>query len=303
MENWKKPPLVMAGLVLGLAALGNLLGGYLPPLRWLLGGLAFCLYLLLIIGMIRHPEDVKQQLHQPLVASVFPTFFMSGMVFATYLQQLLGLDFLARAIWWLSLLGNSGLIVFFFWNFTWRFCWEFVFPSWSVLYVGIAVAGLTASVTEVYSIGQFIFWYGLIATVCVLPLMAVRAYRIGLPEATRPNISTFCAPASLLLASYLNTFPISMDTVLVWLLLVASQILYLFVLLQFPKLLDRPFNPGFSAFTFPFVISATSLKLALSYLGISSIWQFLVWFEVGVATCLVLYVLTQYLRFLKQNQS
>lgn len=30
MKNWEKPPLVMAGLVLGLLALGNLLEGYGP---------------------------------------------------------------------------------------------------------------------------------------------------------------------------------------------------------------------------------------------------------------------------------
>lgn len=59
-------------------------------------------------------------------------------------------------------------------------------------------------------------------------------------------------------------------------LLVVSQILYAFVAYQLPKLLKRTFNPGFSAFTFPFVISATSLKLAFAYLELTSIWKVLI---------------------------
>lgn len=301
MENWKNPPLVMSGLVLGLAALGNLLGAYWLPFRFVLGSIALLLYLILIFGMIRHPKEVKKQLYQPLVASVFPTFFMSGMLFATYLQQLLGLDFLARALWWLSFLGNGGLILFFFWNFTWHFRWEFVFPSWSVLYVGIAVSGLTASVSGAYEIGQFVFWYGLVATIVVLPFMAIRAYRIGLPEAIKPNISTFCAPVSLLLASYINTFPQQIDFRVVWILLLVSQMLYVFVLCQVPNLLRRPFNPGFSAFTFPFVISATSLKLSVTTLKLPFPYLFGVGVETGVATLLVCYVFWQYLLYLRQK--
>lgn len=37
MKNWEKPPLVMAGLVLGLLALGNLLEGYGTYFRYCLG--------------------------------------------------------------------------------------------------------------------------------------------------------------------------------------------------------------------------------------------------------------------------
>ncbi len=111
----------MAGLVLGLFALGNLLGGYWLPLRWILGFLAFSLYVLLIAGILHHQKEAKEQLQQPLVASVFPTFFMSGMLLSTYLQQLLDWTLLASGLWCLAFLGNVGLIVYFFLRFTWRF--------------------------------------------------------------------------------------------------------------------------------------------------------------------------------------
>lgn len=94
--------------------------------------------------------------------------------------------------------------------------------------------------------------------------MATKAYRIGLADAAMPNISTFCAPLSLLSASYLAAFSKPQEGMVLF-LLISSQVLYAFVVLQLPRLLNRPFNPGFSAFTFPFVISATSLKMALTF--------------------------------------
>lgn len=64
----------MSGLSLGLFALGNLLELYHPALRYLLGIAAIFIYLLLIIGILRNLPQAKEQLQQPLVASVFPTF-------------------------------------------------------------------------------------------------------------------------------------------------------------------------------------------------------------------------------------
>lgn len=128
--------------------------------------------------------------------------------------------------------------------------------------------------------------------------MATKAYRIGLAEAATSNISTFCAPLSLLSASYLAAFSKPQEGMVLF-LLISSQVLYAFVVLQLPRLLNRPFNPGFSAFTFPFVISATSLKMALTFLGWTDwIWQGLLFAEVVLATALVSYVYGAYLNFL-----
>lgn len=70
-----------------------------------------------------------------------------------------------------------------------------------------------------------------------------------------------------------------------------------------PKLLKRPFTPGFSAFTFPYVISATSLKMALSFLGIKGLVSLLVYAELAIALVLVTYVLVLYIRFLQSQKT
>lgn len=49
-----------------------------------------------------------------------------------------------------------------------------LFPSWSVLYVGIGVASLTAPISGQFTIGKIVFWYGFIATLVLLPFLFIR---------------------------------------------------------------------------------------------------------------------------------
>lgn len=74
-------------------------------------------------------------------------------------------------------------------------------------------------------------------------------------------------------------------------------------MLQLPVLLKREFNPGFSAFTFPFAISATALHSAGSYLHLQQpLFQLLVKLEELLASILVLFILYSYLRFLSKQE-
>ncbi|EAO73203.1 exfoliative toxin A, partial [Streptococcus agalactiae CJB111] len=59
--------------------------------------------------------------------------------------------------------------------------------------------------------------------------------------------------------------------------------------------------PGFSAFTFPLVISATSLKLSIQHLSLSVDIQGLVHFEIGTTTLIVMIVMVRYIFFLRRT--
>ena len=175
MKIFRNPPLVMSGLTLGLFALGNLLKLYHPSLRHLLSIIALLLYLFLILSILKNLSQALEQIKHPLIASIFPTFFMSGMLLAGYIQTFPFLEdwvtLISLTIWWLAFLGNAGLIAYFTIKFVIPFHWEHVFPSWSVLYVGIAVATLTAPISGQYVLGQIIFWTCLLLTLLILPLM------------------------------------------------------------------------------------------------------------------------------------
>ena len=57
-----------------------------------------------------------------------------------------------------------------------------------------------------------------------------------------------------------------------------------------------PFYPSYSAFTFPFVISAVASTKILAITNNNPILSFVVLIEVGIATVLVAYVLLKYFK-------
>ena len=83
----REPLLVQSGLVLGLLAIGNLVGSWSQILRYFFAGLAVLFFIHLIFGMVSYRKLVKNQLRDPLIASVFPTFFMQGMLISSYLAS------------------------------------------------------------------------------------------------------------------------------------------------------------------------------------------------------------------------
>ncbi|HEO3600476.1 TPA: TDT family transporter, partial [Streptococcus agalactiae] len=240
----------------------------------------------------------------PLIASVFTTFFMAGMILSTYILLFRSLGIwvavLSKGVWWLSFIALIIHMAIFSWKYLRHFSMANLFPSWSVLYVGIGVASLTAPISGQFTIGKIVFWYGFIATLVLLPFLFIKAYKIGLPSAVKPNITTICAPMSLITAGYVNSF-VSPNRGLLLLLIVMAQFLYFFILFQVPKLLIGDFTPGFSAFTFPLVISATSLKLSIQHLSLPVDIQGLVHFEIGTTTLIVMIVMVRYIFFLRRT--
>jgi exfoliative toxin A/B len=144
-----------------------------------------------------------------------------------------------------------------------------------------------------------LFWFGLATYFALLPVVLKRVFVVGeIPEPALPTLVIMCAPASLLLAGYMNAFEIK-SVVMVVFLLILSQLTYVYVLTKLPKLLGLKFYPSYSAFTFPMVITAISIKLTAGYLatfGITSaILSTLVKVQEFLAVALVLYVLVRYM--------
>ncbi|MBJ7540945.1 hypothetical protein JG537_04325 [Streptococcus sp. SL1232] len=98
----------------------------------------------------------------------------------------------------------------------------------------------------------------------LLPVVFLRLYRHGIPEDIQANLATLCAPA-LVLVAYQNAFETVHHPLLLGLVLL-SQVLYFIVLYHVPRILKNGFNPGFSALTFPLIVSATALKGSTSFL-------------------------------------
>jgi len=177
-----------------------------------------------------------------------------------------------------------------------------VLPSYFVVFVGIVTVSVTAPLFDHLALGRFSFWFGLISFFALLPFVVNRVLVLkNLPEPIQPTITIMAAPASLLLAGYLKSFPDR--SVMTMLILACFSLGMLAVVLAFlPRLLKLKFYPSYAAFTFPFAISAVAVKglnAALLKSGYElALLKALTGILEAAAVLIVAYVLMRYLGFL-----
>ena len=290
--NSKRPPILLSGLILGLFGLANLLLNYHSIFFYFLNGLALILWIYLTLALVLSFADYRQDLQKPPLLSSFATYPMASMLLAAYLNKL-GLLWMSQLLWYLALLLHIVLIAIFTWKYVLKAEGLSLTPSWTVLYVGLAMASLTQGVVHQPFLGYLAWFFALLLSLILYPLFykARRAQR--LPDTLKPQWAIYCAPFSLLLGGYIRLAGSDAEGWFVALLLLLSQAFYLLVLCLLPRIFRLGPQLSWSALTFPLVNTAFALKLGLDYLG----WNWLVWLshaEALLAFVIVLYVCFYY---------
>lgn len=296
----KKIPLPISGVMLGFAALGNLLQSYSESIRLVCGIISLILGLLLICKIIIYPSMIKEDMKNPIMAGVSATFPMAIMLLSTYIKPFIGQK--AIYIWYLGIFLHLALIVYFSIEFILKFNIKKIFTTYFIVYVGLAVASVSAPAFEKANIGTLAFWFAFI--LCMLLLMVV-TYRYAkykeIPDPAKPLFCIYTAPVSLCLAGYIQSVQ-TKSLLMITFLAILSFIIYIIVLFKLPKYLKMPFFPSYSAFTFPFVISGIATKMTMTYLtkigyNIEFI-KYVVLLQTIIATALVIYTLCRFILFL-----
>ena len=296
----KRIPLPMAGLILGIFALGNLLAGYSASLRLMIGAVGAVLYILYVARVVVGAAKLTEELKNPVVAGVFATFPMATMLLATYLKPYAG--GVAYAVWLIGVILHAVLIIWFSVNIAAKRDIKTVFTTWFIMYVGIVVASVSGGAFEAKAIAQNAFWFGLAAYVILIPIVCYRVFMVkGIPEPAFATLAVFTAPGGLLLAGYMSAFEIK-STALVLFLTIVPGIFYIYSLIQLPKILKLKFYPSISAITFPTVITAIGFKMTNGYLANSGMsiagLPILIKVMEAVAVFCVIFALVKYVRFL-----
>ena len=292
-------PTPISGLMLALFSLGNLLNPIHPMLRYFFGFIALIILIALVAKLLLYPKMIKEDFSNPVLASVMATFPMSLIVLSTYIVSFTYT--IGFILWALGIFLNILLVILF--TIKHVFPWDIkkVFPSYFVLYVGVVVGSVAAPLYDMQSVGQVLFWYGLIIYGLLIIIVSYRVLFIkNLLEPIKPTLIIYTAPASLLLIGYLSSFA-QVNSYILYPLAVWAGLMVLVGLINLPKLLQTSFYPSWSSFTFPFVISAIALqgfnnRLEVNQVSLLSILQILL---ILWALCIVLFVLVQYVIFLK----
>lgn len=301
----KNIPIPTAGVMLGLAALGNLLAPYSIIVKIICGILSALLGALLFAKIIKYPKLVHADLKgNPVLGSVFATFFMATMQLCTYVAPVLPV--LSKAVWCLAVAAHIILIIWFSKNFVMNLEMKNVFPTHFIAYVGIVVGAVTSPVFNCIQLGIYIFYFGFAAYMLLLLLVTYRYIKMPPQEAAvKPLICIYTAPMSLSLAGYFAVIP-EKSFLMITIMQICAQLLFFFILSLMPKLLRLPFYPSYAAFTFPFVITAIALKQSLAYYAsmgvlLHDFFYCLYVFEAICATCIVVYVTIHYLNFFRKQ--
>lgn len=305
MDLLKKLPIPIAGLILAMFALGNLLQSYSNVVRLCIGGVALILYIIFVLKIVLLNSKLKTVLDNPVPASVLLTITMATILLSSYAKPYS--SGLAAVFWFVGVILHALLIIWFSMKFLPNFSIKKVFPSWYIVYVGIATASVTAGAAGQLKLGQICFWFALISYFILIPVVCYRVFKVKeILEPAKPTFAILSAPGSLALAGYLNTFP-EKNFTFAAVLFGFSLFFYLVVLVNLPKLLKLKFSPGFSGFTFPLVISALSSKLFSGYVtklyGANSVLKLFVNFQEILATLIVLYVFIGYMKFLFSKEN
>ncbi len=303
MKFIKKVPIPLAGVMLGFAALGNLLQSYSEGIRSVCGIVAGVLLVLLILKLVCFPGMIREDMKNPIMASVSGTVPMTIMLLSTYVKPLIGPG--AIAIWYFGIALHICLIIYFTLTFVKSFDLKKVFASWYIVYVGIVVGSITAPAFEKTGIGAGLFWFGLITLIVLLIAVTMRYSKIPVPEPARPLICIYAAPTSLCIAGYVQSVTPKNRSFLIALWVIAT-VLYVFALVKAIGYLKLKFYPSYASFTFPFVISAIASKQTMACCAkMEQPLPFLapiVLIETIIATVFVVYTLIRFLMFLTASE-
>ena len=304
MNIIKKVPVPLCGVMLGFAALGNLLQSYGEGIRLVCGIVAAFLLILVLLKLIMFPKMIKEDMQNPIMASVSGTFPMALMLLSTYVKPFIGPA--AMYIWFFAIGLHIVLIVYFTVKFILKLQLPKVFASYYIVYVGIAVAAVTAPAFEQTGIGAAAFWLGFVTLIILLVLVTVRYVKCPqIPEPAQPLLCIYAAPTSLCIAGYVQSVTPKSRGFLLAMLAVAT-VLYIFSIVKAIGYLKLKFYPSYAAFTFPFVISAIATKQTMACLANMGqpmpVLKYVVLIETVLAVVFVVYTFIRFMGFLFINQ-
>lgn len=299
----QKVPVPICGVVLGLAALGNLLQSYSATVRSVCGILAGLLLILFLLKCIAFPKKIWEDMSNPIMASVACTLPMALMLLSTYIKPLAGTA--ALVVWYFAIALHVAMIVYFTVKFVVKLDLTKVFASYFIVYVGIVVASVTAPAYGKETLGTVAFWFGFVCLLALLVLVTLRYVKCRkVPVPAKPLICIYAAPVSLCVVGYIQSVTPKSFPFLIAMYAVAC-VIYVFALVKAVSYWRLPFYPSYAAYTFPFVISAIASKQTMACaekLSYPMPWlKTVVLVQTVLAVLLVAYTLVRYIMFLVSN--
>lgn len=290
-------PISIGAIILSLAAMGNLVSSILPFSREISLLIGLPLLLITISKLIVMPKTLKNDLNNPILASVIAAFSMSFMLWSMFLIPYLGIN-ICIMLWYLAILLHLLFVINYIIKFIWKINVNDYTAGSFVVFAGIQMIGITAPAFNQQLLGTIAFWISFIFVCFVFIIVTYRYITIKVPKQLQPIIGVYAAPISLCLVGYLSsvrpfnpTFAIGM--------FILTKVLYIMILIKFFEYRDYPFYPTYTGYTFPLAINATTTYQMIIHIvtnpTIKMYMTYQLYFEIIIGVCIIFYVLINFL--------
>lgn len=253
-----KIPLPLAGVMLAIATLGNILSENLV-FHYLCFSIALLPWLIITFKIIFKFKETKNELKNINILSTFPTYTMGSMVLTTYFSTYI----FSRYLWAMFLFIQMAIMAYFIYKYIIKdFNITLVTPAWFVMFVGICVGAVTSSAHNMEDIGRILVQYSFVVFIILFLLITFRIYKYDkLEDHLFPTLAIYSAPLNLILCGYLKTYnTINIDIVAIsYMIAILIYVIVVFKIIT--KVFKNKFYPSVSATTFPLVVSAYATSL------------------------------------------
>lgn len=306
IEKLEKLPVATAGLALGTAGLGGVLGNEIDSsLRLICAGIAGIFLILILVKKFAHAKQLWKDISHPVAGSFIPAFDMCLMVIADLLTNYSLI--LGQVIWYTAIILHLVFALSFFYHRFRDFDLNHMLPSWFVPPVGIVVACVTGSHMHAQELTHAIFYVGFALYAVMLPTMFYRLiFGERISEGQLPAFAIMGAPASLCLAGYLTAFA-QPNPEIVGILLALSLMMTSLVYISMIRInhLRIKFMPIYASFTFPLAIGATAMMKYSNFVGRTTdsgqFWHTIGFIEMCVAIVAITWVLFRMVHFINKE--
>lgn len=259
-----------------------------------------------VVKFICYPRVLINELNDPVVISILPTFAMLGFLcsdlFARFNMETAG------SLWGAMIVLHCFLLLVFFHHHVLKGKLSGYLHSWFIPPVGIGLAATAMPAVHYPLISSVVLGFASIICVLILTMFFLRLviYK-HLPKSESPTVVIYAAPASICLSGYLTIAhePISAVVLSFAVFSIAFVLLGYYFIVNIVRTED--YSPLFSCFVFPLAISTIAVFKFSHWLGkefspeLGYYFKWVANVELAIATLVTVYVFVNYLRFYARN--
>ncbi len=295
MSKIERMPIPVVATAVGACTLSNVYSGLgFPLVRHITMILSTFVLIAYIYKFIKYPEAIKKDYSNTIFASLYGVISMLIMLLSSYYMT--WVPVFKYVLVFAIFLHAGQIIVFLYLNLGKNFNKTTFMPSWFVTLNGIMVSTVVGAAVVPVPIAKAVLYWGIFAYTFTIPFMVVRLRKHEILPASYHTQAILIAPASLIVASYINLVP-NPSIGFISIYYIALLLSLIFVIIKLPKFFSVPFAPGFAGLTFPMAIGVVAsqkmvgLLNAQGYEQLGNILNQVVGIQIYITTAILAFVI------------